>query len=145
MSGGIPGKAGHLLEAWSTLDHTDAQTMRADISVINKNDSRASSVLKIENIMFQSIGRSAASNRESKPWEKDVYSKIKWSLDMSLATPTHLLKVKKHLSHALDSRETQIIQDLRRVCICYINDAFKSLSISEDGSKPSSTSLPLGN
>lgn len=132
VSSKVNREAGHLFDAWSSLGHVDTQSVRANISVVNGNDKgNASSVLEIENLIFQSLGRGAAPDQSGKLWEKEVCNKVEWAPDMSLATPAHLRSIKQQFAHTLDPEETDIIEDLRRVCIYFIQDALTALCDSE--------------
>ena len=132
VSNQISRETGHLFKAWSSLNHADTQKVRANISVVDGDENHnASSALDIEGLMFQSFGKGAAPKPNDNPWEMDVCSKLEWAPDMSMTTPALLNSVKQHLARALDPGETQIIMDLRRTCIYFMQDALAALCPSD--------------
>ena len=125
-------KPGSLLKAWSSLRHDDTQTTRADVSVFSGESGKGQvPVLYIEDLVLQSLSGSALSERTDIPWAKEVCNKVVWGPDMTLATPEYLGSLKQQFANAVDPEENQIIIDLRRACIYFIDDALASLSPSD--------------
>ncbi|KAL8962976.1 MAG: hypothetical protein Q9183_005069, partial [Haloplaca sp. 2 TL-2023] len=131
VSNQISHETGHLFKARSSLSQSDSQKVRANISVVDDIENKASSALDIEGLVLQSFGRGAAPKPNDKPWEMDICSKLEWAPDMSMATPALLNSIKQDLVRALDPGETQIIMDLRRTCIYFMQDALTALSPSD--------------
>lgn len=134
ISSKISREAGHSFKAYSSISHSDSNMVQADVSLIDGDDDRFPSdglpVLEIQGLSYQSLGRSAL-REQSKPWEKEVCSKIEWAPDVSLASVAAFDSIKKQLSHGVDPVEDDIIIDLRRVCLYYIKEALAVLSHSD--------------
>ena len=132
ISNEIAREPGSLLKARSSLRHDDTQNTRADVSVVSGDSGKELvPVLHIEDLVLQSLGESALPERNNMPWAKEVCNELAWAPDMSLATPEHLDSLKQQFANAVDPEENQIITDLRRACIYFINDAVASLSPSD--------------
>lgn len=134
VSSKISHETGHCFKSNSTISHADSNTVQADVLLIDGDDEDVSGgglpVLEIQGLSYQSLGRSALRG-QSKPWEREVCSKIEWALDISLASPATFNSIKKRLSHGVDLIEDNTIIDLRRVCLYYIEEALAVLSHSD--------------
>ncbi|KAL8994704.1 MAG: hypothetical protein Q9169_005389 [Polycauliona sp. 2 TL-2023] len=132
VSNQISRESSHPFEARSNVTHADPQNVRAAVSVVDANNTgNAPAVLEMKGLVFQSFGGGASSKSTDKPWEEDVCSKLEWELDISLATPAQLGSLKQELARPLDQKETNIVMDLRRVCIYFMKDALAALSPSD--------------
>ncbi|KAL7625005.1 hypothetical protein AAE478_004219 [Parahypoxylon ruwenzoriense] len=133
VSNKIGRNPGHLFRATSTLTQVDSQSMRADISMVDdgNKESNISCVLNIKGLVFQSLGRSAIPEQQAKLWEKEVCNGVEWGPDMSLSQPEYLLSLRKQLSCTLDPTEEHLLIELRRVCIYFITDALKAVTLSD--------------
>ncbi|KAI1774978.1 putative FSP1 [Hypoxylon cercidicola] len=134
ISSRISNEAGHSFKSYSTISHADSNSVQADVSLTDGDNGDISGdglpILEIQGLTYQSLGRSAL-REQSKPWEKEVCSKIEWALDISLASPAAFDLIKKQLSHGVDPVEDNTIIDLRRVCLYYIEGALAVLSNSD--------------
>ncbi|KAI1134071.1 putative FSP1 [Hypoxylon sp. FL0543] len=134
VSSKISHEVGHRFESYCTIGHSDAQNFQADISLVDGNNTDGIGddevVLEVQGFLYQSLGQNALDG-QSKPWEKEMCTKVEWAPDLSLASPTLLDSIKKQLRQDVDPVESNVIMDLRRVCIYFIQDALSSLTMSD--------------
>ncbi|KAJ6443692.1 Lovastatin diketide synthase LovF [Purpureocillium lavendulum] len=78
VSSNIKNHTGHSFDCHTVLHHADAQGIESDIVVVDSDSEDAKPVLEIKGLILSSLGRSATGN-DSKPWEKELSSKIQWS------------------------------------------------------------------
>lgn len=134
VSSRIDHTTGHSFKAYSRIDHVDAQSFQSTVSLLNDADCDdihdADPVLEIHGLLCQSLGRSTLLG-QAKPWEKAICSKVKWAPDMSIASPALLESITKQLRRSIDPDERDIIMDLRRVCVYYIQDGLNELTKSD--------------
>ena len=126
VSAEISRDAGHNFIARALRHKDDARSMKVDITVVDGNQQFP--VLRMEGLVLRSIG---SERPQAKPWEKEICSKVEWAEDMSLATSTNVQTLKQQFSTPLEPNETQILMELRRVCIYFITDALAELSESD--------------
>ncbi|KAI0842747.1 putative FSP1 [Hypoxylon sp. FL0890] len=133
VSSKISHEAGHRFQSYCTLNRSDAQSLEADISLVNGNGNDNAGhaedelLLEVQGFLYQSLGQNAR-HEQSRPWEKEICTKVEWAPDLSLPSPTLLDSIKKQLRHDVDPMESRIIIDLRRVCVYFIQDALTSLT-----------------
>ena len=92
-------------------------------------------VLRMEGLVLRSIGSGLTSldRQQLQPWEKEICNKLEWTPDMSLACPDNLQTLKQQFCSPLDPKETQVVMNLRRVCIYFIDDTLVQLTESDVG------------
>ncbi|KAL2862548.1 uncharacterized protein BJX67DRAFT_296391 [Aspergillus lucknowensis] len=137
ISSSISNAPGHVFKAFTTLRHADAQTLRADITVADDEDTTALPILEITNAVCQSLGRSASGESSDNQWEKEPCMKQEWAADLSIASVAALAQLKEKLSHEDDPKEIALLLNLRRVCLYFISDALAALSPAEIEQLPS--------
>ncbi|KAI9661826.1 MAG: Type I Iterative PKS [Bathelium mastoideum] len=133
VSNGISREPGYQFKAQSLCSHSDARTMKADILVVddgNRAGNKVSQVLKVEGLVLTSIGvgKAGSAQEQSKPWEKEICNELKWEPDLSLATAADLHSLKQQFCSTPNPKETQMLIDLRRICIYFIQDALATLT-----------------
>ncbi|KAF2194360.1 putative polyketide synthase [Zopfia rhizophila CBS 207.26] len=136
VSNDISRETGHHFTAQASLSRDDARSVQADVTVIDgkqKPSETTHPVLKMEGLVLRSIGAGTSSSerQQSKPWEKEICNKLEWAADMSLATTANLQTLKQQFCSPPDPKETQVVMDLRRVCIYFIDDALAELAESD--------------
>ncbi|KAL4734136.1 hypothetical protein BDV11DRAFT_175032 [Aspergillus similis] len=133
ISSAISNKAGHQFKVAAVLQHADARSLRADITMVDYNDKdkTAMPVLDIRDAGYQSLGRTAAGLSIDDQWSKEPCIKLTWAPDISLLSDLAREHIRQHLSHPLDTNETRILLALRRVCLYYISDALAALSLTD--------------
>jgi acyl transferase domain-containing protein/ubiquinone/menaquinone biosynthesis C-methylase UbiE len=124
----ISSDAGHRFRAYSDVSRHDLQSFQAGIVVVNgdDDDTKSDPVLVLDGFLCQSIG--TALTQQTDPHESEKFSTVRWAPDISFVKPAFL---KQQLGYAIDSSETDIIMDLRRVCSYFIDDALASLTTAD--------------
>lgn len=124
----IGSDAGHCFKAYSDISRASVQSFETDIVVLNgdEDDTQSDPVLTIDGFVFQSIGN--ALSQQTDPYENNKFSTVKWAPDMSFSNFAFL---KKQLVSTMDSTETDILTDLRRLCVYYITDALAALTAAD--------------
>ncbi|RDW58830.1 hypothetical protein BP6252_13306 [Coleophoma cylindrospora] len=136
VSNDISRQTGHHLTAQATRSRDDVRSVHADITVTDgkqKPGETTLPVLIMEGLVLRSIGTGASGSerQQSKPWEKEICSKLEWAADMSLTTAANLQTLKQQFCSPPNPKESQIVMDLRRVSIYYIDDALAELTESD--------------
>ena len=136
VSNEISRQTGHHFTAQASRSRDNARSVQADITVIDskpKSSVTTYPLLKMEGLVLRSIGAGASSfeQQQFKPWEKEICNKLEWAADMSLATAANLKILKQQFRSPPDPKETQIVMDLRRICIYFIGDALAELTNSD--------------
>lgn len=133
VSSKISHEPGHRFKTYSSIRHSDSQTVQSDVVVVDENDALTGNVipvLEIQGLVLQSLGQSAI-REKAKPWEREICSKMEWAPDMPLATPTTLASFKSQLSQPVDPEERRVVMDLRLVCVYFCQDALATLTASD--------------
>ena len=125
VSNNISHQAEHLLKADSSIIRNDSQGITADVSV-SSNDS-GSVVLEIKDLTYQSLGRGMLLD-QTNSWEKELCNTVNWSLDISVRSPVTIESVKKQFSCNTNPFEGELTQNIRRVCVYFMQKALLVLS-----------------
>ena len=119
--------AGHPFKAYTSLGHSDSQTMTTSITVadglVGASDAIESPVITVEDFVCQSIGD--APLQAAPAWEHDKFSVAKWVPDITFIKDSY---VKKQLGSEISGREAELLVDLRRACLFYIQHALRELT-----------------
>ncbi|KAI0973114.1 hypothetical protein F4678DRAFT_478324 [Xylaria arbuscula] len=127
VSNSISNQAGHAFACHTSLLNANSQKFQAESLVID--DQTNDSVLEMQGLACQSIGRSNAStNGKGNDWDQDVCSKIEWAPDMSIIQPQSLEKIKKELSRPAKELNRELVIRLRRICVYFCYDALQALT-----------------
>ena len=124
VSSKISHRPGYLFKTCSSLIRDDRQGMEADVSVSDYENENV--VLEMKAFSYQSLGRNIPFQR-TELWEKELCSKVDWSLDISTGSPATFASVKKQLSWNIDSSEDDLTRDIWRVCVYFIQQAILAL------------------
>ncbi|CAI7652959.1 unnamed protein product [Penicillium glandicola] len=137
VSNGITRTPNHGFICNVRMPHHDAQSYEACVSVLDQGDgiNRDESVLEMEGLVCQSLGRSAP-GEDKEPWTKELCANVEWAPDLglSLGLPGSQEAIDKRLNTLLDqeagtdSRSIEVQTVLRRVCVYFSHDALKSLT-----------------
>ncbi|KAL2258524.1 hypothetical protein VTK26DRAFT_8144 [Humicola hyalothermophila] len=126
IANGISPLPGHPFKAYTTLSHSDSQTMTTSISVSDASDaSRTSSpeVITVDEVVCQAIGSTPVQQQD--PWVQDKFAVAKWVPDIDFVKNSYL---QKQLGHQISAKEAELLMDLRRACLFYICDALRELT-----------------
>ena len=124
VSSKISHVAGHLFRADSLITRDDNQGMEADVSVSDEDDGCV--MLEMKGFLYQSLGQNV-SFQQNQPWEKELCSKVEWSLDISMSSPATIASIQKQLSWNTDNLEDNLTQDILRVCVYFIEQTVIAL------------------
>lgn len=129
----ISRESGQRFRAHASRTRYDARSLQADITVYHEDSEVSVPAIKMEGLILRSIGagNSLSTHRQEKPWEREICNTVKWAADISLASPENLVALKGEFSSPPDPAESQIVMELRRVCIYYIEDALRALTDSD--------------
>ncbi len=126
----ISAVAGHPFKAYTDLAHSDSQTMSTSITVADgltdTNDTFQSPVISIEDLVYQSIG--SAPLNAAPAWEQDKFSIAKWVPDIAFMKDSY---VKKQLGSGISGKEAELLADLRRACVFYIQHVLNELTTAD--------------
>ncbi|KAL6230719.1 hypothetical protein BDW75DRAFT_59054 [Aspergillus navahoensis] len=128
ISSAISNNAGHKFKAVAALQHADARSMRANITMVDYDDETALPVLEIRDAVYQSLGQNTTRPPTDDHWTKEPCIKLKWAPDISLLSNPAREYIRQQLSHPMNIDETRTLLALRRVCLYYISDAIAALT-----------------
>ncbi|KAL5042782.1 hypothetical protein BDW71DRAFT_210911 [Aspergillus fruticulosus] len=128
VSSNISNAVGHGFKAFTTLRHTHAHVLRADIVMADDQNMTALPVLEITDAVCQSLGRSPSVQAPVDQWQREPYLKLEWAPDASLMSTRAHEHIKKQLSHPVSPKEVRLLIDLRRICLYFILDSVASLT-----------------
>lgn len=128
VSSSLSSDAGHQFICNTTLPHFDAQKLRADISLVDTDES----VLEMDGLVCQSLGLSATA-QSLKPEAKQLCTEVKWAPDLTSTFSLELTGASQllgKLSPENDKRqyEKDVLMRLRRVCVYFCHDAVQGLT-----------------
>ncbi|KAH6616126.1 hypothetical protein B0J18DRAFT_485034 [Chaetomium sp. MPI-SDFR-AT-0129] len=131
VSGAVVNTPGHGFACHTTMDHLDAKSFQADVTVVDPN-SDSVPVLEVEGLVCQSLGRSFDAEQQPQ-WTKDMYSKVHWAPDLLLSaslSSSSQAAVKGLLAPQRDlkPKEKNILTALRRLCVYFCQEAIQSLT-----------------
>jgi acyl transferase domain-containing protein/ubiquinone/menaquinone biosynthesis C-methylase UbiE len=121
---------GHLFRSYTAVTYKDARRVETRIVVCDDaigEDSEQPPVIKLSGFEMQSMGNSISSTSD-KQHEQGKFSAAKWVPDLDLMLSDRL---KKQLGFSIPEGETEIIIELRQVCLNFVHDALAALSDSD--------------
>lgn len=126
-------EAGDALDAQASIKDRNSQSFSTDLAVFDDYDSGSSPsdgtpVIEIEGLVFQSVGSSFSDQKSDSNDTENACSSWVWAPDISLGDSTWL---KEKLSTEAETKETELMMDLRRCTINFIQEAVTDLTNSD--------------
>lgn len=124
----IASDAGHSFRAYSGISRMELQSFDINIVVVDDDDDNAKSdpVLVIDGLVSQYIGN--AFPQQTDPHENEKFSTVRWAPDISYTNSVFLNQQRRSI---INPNEAETIMDLRRLCLCFINDALAALTAAD--------------
>ncbi|ROW12025.1 hypothetical protein VPNG_05286 [Cytospora leucostoma] len=128
VSAKISHEPGHNFKVYPSVQRLDPHILQCNVVVFDED--HHSPVVEMQEISLQSLGASAL-REDSKPWDKEVCSKVEWAPDVSLLSPATLVLIKEKLCLPASPRDFQIVMELRPVCVYFCQEAIATLTAAD--------------
>ena len=134
VSAAIPTAPGHVMACHTRLVHTSTQTMQGNMTVIDGAEN-GRPVLEVKGIVYQSLGRSAATSDRQGQQRPELATKVEWAPDLKLslglpggASGAAKARLWPPSLTDMDPNERAVLMLLRRVCVYFCHDAIQKLA-----------------
>ena len=136
ISDSLSNEPGNRFTALSSCRRNDARSIQVDTSVIQHCQQISKAAMpdvQMEGLVLMSIGAGGRNSEQlkSEPWLTQLCNKVEWVPDPTMATEGDSHALKQIFSCPPDPHEADVIMNLRRVCVYFIQDALSALTESE--------------